>query len=56
MTGRRLSAGLLGVLAVITPVIQACNDDFNDCTQECASCRQPADCPIPTLRKRAGGH
>src|SRR5262245_14053698 len=38
------------------PAIQACNNDFNDCTQACASCRQPADCPIPTLRKRAGAH
>jgi len=34
------------------PAIQGCNDDFNDCTQACASCRNPTDCPIPTLRKR----
>lgn len=36
------------------PDIQACNDDFNDCTQACASCRQPADCPIPALCERVG--
>jgi hypothetical protein len=38
------------------PAIQACNNGFNDCTQACASCRQPADCPIPTLRQRSGAH
>jgi len=43
-------------LASDAPAIQACNDDFNDCTQACASCRQPADCPIPTLRQRSGAH
>jgi hypothetical protein len=36
------------------PAVQVCNDEFNDCTQACASCRQPSECPIPTLRKRTG--
>lgn len=35
------------------PAIQQCNDDFNECTQACASCRRDTDCPIPTTRKRA---
>jgi hypothetical protein len=29
------------------PAIQSCNTSFNDCTQACASCRRPGDCPAP---------
>lgn len=34
------------------PMIDVCNSGFNDCTAACASCRNPADCPIPTVRRR----
>jgi len=34
---------------LVAPAIQACNDDFDDCTQARASCRA-------TLRGRAGAH
>jgi hypothetical protein len=69
MTRRPVAAGLLtlasdaGAISSRTDArldgircIQACNNDFNDYTQASASCRQPADCPIPTLRERTGAH
>ncbi|HJQ84599.1 MAG TPA: hypothetical protein VKA21_11010 [Candidatus Binatia bacterium] len=33
------------------PQTQACSTQFNDCTQSCASCRRPGDCPTPAARR-----
>jgi hypothetical protein len=33
------------------PMVQDCATAFNDCTQACASCRNPSDCPFPTARR-----
>jgi hypothetical protein len=37
---------------LFAPQIQVCNTQFNDCTQACASCRNPSDCPTARSRRR----
>ncbi len=34
-------------ILVYAPAVQACNQAFNNCTQGCASCTNPSDCPTP---------